>query len=77
MKPRIYSFLTVILIREKDPSRQKLSHLVLRLVKTMTMYMWDLGIKRVVKIEYIILVNTNVFSFIQANCQIPKVDLAR
>lgn len=44
------------------------SHLALRLVKTVKMYIWDLGTEGVAETEHITFANIGVLSFIRANC---------
>lgn len=39
--------------------------------------MWDFGIEIVVEIEYMILADTGVLFFIQADCQVSRVSLVK
>ena len=47
----------------------------LKLAKTETMYIWNLGTEGVAKIEQIILADVSILSLIPANYQMLRVDL--
>lgn len=50
---------------------------MLRLARTMTMYIWNLGTKKVPEIGQMTLVDVVVLSFIRVDYQVQGVGLAR